>query len=52
MVMGDRQYWSATNFASMLHIYAQTCDWRRCADCVVGPGALKEATTAGAPRAT
>jgi len=24
MVMGDRQYWSATNFASMLHIYAQT----------------------------
>jgi Uma2 family endonuclease len=24
MVMGDRQYWSATNFASVLHIYAQT----------------------------
>jgi len=24
MVMGDRQFWSATNFASMLHIYAQT----------------------------
>jgi len=24
MVMGDRQFWSATNLASMLHIYAQT----------------------------
>jgi Uma2 family endonuclease len=24
MVMGDRQYWSATNLVSMLHIYAQT----------------------------
>ena len=24
MVMGDRQYWCATNLASMLHIYAQT----------------------------
>ena len=24
MVMGDRQYWAATNLASMLHIYAQT----------------------------
>src|SRR5438067_91250 len=24
MGLGDRQYWSATNLASMLHIYAQT----------------------------
>src|SRR2546421_3057712 len=24
MVMGDRQFWSATNLAGMLHIYAQT----------------------------
>jgi hypothetical protein len=23
----------------LLHIYAQTCDWRRCADCLVGPRA-------------
>jgi Protein of unknown function (DUF2851) len=35
----------------LLHIYAQTCDWRKCADCVVGPGAPRPAAAAGAPLA-
>jgi hypothetical protein len=31
---------SACRQQGLLHIYQQTCSWRRCGACLVGPGGL------------
>ncbi len=33
---------SACRQQGLLHIYQQTCGWRRCGACVVGPSARAE----------